>query len=317
MNRVTERATWQSLTCAATSFKATRRMELEAIGGAASIALLGSATFALTARAWIALCHGRAGRHPFSQLLLPESAQRFRTQLELLGSKQAALLASALVFALLFVFAWLSGARHLLDGADTWLLAATGAIVVAAIGWGTWRLAKLYLLRRRVAYLSSATIAVGQALEKVGGDLNRVFHDVACGNGIVDHVLVGQKGVYAIFVVARRPGRRNVVRARELRLWFAREPEALPLEDFLATAGRLARMLGKTIGSLVRVRTVLVVPGWEVEEQSDQGFLVVNERSLGMLRGWSERSEYLMNEDVETLHDMLAERSITSGRRPP
>lgn len=291
-------------------------MELQAIGGAASIALLGSAVFALTARAWIALCHGRAGRQPFSHLLLPESAQRFRTQLDLLGSKQSALLASALVFGLLFAFAWLSGAGRLLDGADTWLAITCGTIIVGAIGWGGWRLAKLFVLRRRVALLSSANIAVGQALEKVGGDLNRVFHDVGCGGGIVDHVLVGQKGVYAIFVVVRRPGRRNVVRARDLRLWFAGCAQPLPLEAFGTTASALAKLLGKTIGSLVRVRTVLVVPGWEVEEQSDEGFLVVNERSLGMLRGWTERSDYLMNEDVETLHDMLAERSISERRTP-
>lgn len=292
-------------------------MELEAIGGAASIALLGSAVFALTARAWIALCHGRAGRHPFSPLLLPESAQRFRTQLDLLGSKQSALLASALVFGLLFAVAWSSGAGRLLEGADTWLVATSAMLVVIAIGWGAWRLATLVLARRRVAFLSSANIAVGQALERIGGDLNRIFHDVACGGGIVDHLLVGRKGVHAIFVVARRPGRHNAVRARDLRLWFARDPQPLPLEDFVATAGGLAKLLGKSIGSLVRVRAVLVVPGWEVEEQSGEGFLVVNERSLGMLRGWTERSEYLMNEDVETLHDMLAERSITSGRTTP
>ena len=290
-------------------------MELEAIGGAASLAVLGSAAFALTARAWIALGRNRVSRPPLSHLLLPEPAQRFRDEFELLGSKQSALLASALAFAVLFTFALLSGASRILTGADPWLLATVAAIVVAGITWALYRLVRIGLRRRRLAFRRNANIAVGQALQKVTGSLNRAFHEVECANEIVDHVLVGQKGAYAIFVIARLPGKSNTVRVRDSRLWFA-GGKPLTLDRFARTADRLAGLFRQTVDKSVRVRTVLVVPGWEIQEQSGEDLLVVNERSLVMLRGWADRNEYLMNEDVESLHEFLGERSFRRSRRP-
>lgn len=290
-------------------------MELEAIGGAASLALLGSAVFALTARAWVSLARSRLARAPFSELLLPEPAQRFREELDVLGSKQSVLLASALAFAVLFAFAWLSGGSRILAGADAWLVSTVAAIVVAGIAWALHRLARIVLLRRQLAFRRNANIAVGQALDRVTGSLNRVFHDVECAGQIVDHVLVGQKGAYAIFVVARRPGRKNSVRVRDSRLWFA-GGEPLTLDRFAMVADKLTALFRKAVGNPVRVRAVLVAPGWEIQEQPGDGFLVVNERSLVMLRGWADRSESLMNEDVESLHEFLAERSLRRSRPP-
>lgn len=282
-------------------------MELEAIGGAASIALLGSAVFALTARGWIALNRGRAWRPPFP--LLPEAAERFRDEFELLGRKQSALLASALVFAVFFAVAWVIDAARVLAGAGAWLPVATGLISVAGLAWGGYRLHGIVVERRRLALVRYANIAVGQALQKVSGNLNRVFHDVACGNDVIDHVLIGLKGVYAISVIARRARRHNRVRARDGRLWFAPGRDSLPLEEHFATSENLAKLFRKATGNRARVRTVLVVPGWEVEEQAVDKCLVVNERSLGMLRGWTDPDDYLMNEDVEALHEFLEQRS--------
>ena len=56
------------------------------------------------------------------------------------------------------------------------------------------------------------------------------------------------------------------------------------------------------------------MPGWEIREQPGDGYLVVNERNLAMLRGWADRSESLMNEDVESMHEFLAERSLRHAR---
>ena len=43
-------------------------------------------------------------------------------------------------------------------------------------------------------------------------------------------------------------------------------------------------------------------------EQSSEEHLVVNERSLPMLRGWKDQDDYLMNEDVDALHALLTTR---------
>ena len=60
------------------------------------------------------------------------------------------------------------------------------------------------------------------------------------------------------------------------------------------------------------------MPGWEITGQSSDEHLLVNERSLPMLRGWKDSADYLMNEDVDALHDMLTSRCrlVPGGRKP-
>ena len=50
-----------------------------------------------------------------------------------------------------------------------------------------------------------------------------------------------------------------------------------------------------------------------VDNQSSDGHLVVNERTLPMLRGWRDEADYLMDEDVQTLQQHLTK----SGKRSP
>jgi hypothetical protein len=67
----------------------------------------------------------------------------------------------------------------------------------------------------------------------------------------------------------------------------------------------LEREFRRLLDHRVRVRSVIAVPGWQVLEQSSEEHLLVNDRSLPMLRGWKDQADYLMNEDVDALHDML------------
>ena len=55
------------------------------------------------------------------------------------------------------------------------------------------------------------------------------------------------------------------------------------------------------------------MPGWHAESQSNEGHLIVNERTLPMLRGWRDEADYLMDEDVESLQKHLT----TTCKRSP
>jgi hypothetical protein len=128
-------------------------------------------------------------------------------------------------------------------------------------------------------------------------------------------VLVGQQGVYAVHVVARRAGARNKIRLTQNLLSFAPGRFSIALDSYAAVSDQLARSFGKLLRHPVSIRTVLVVPGWELEEQTSEHLLVVNENNLIMLRGWKDRSEYLLNEEVEALHEFLMQRCARSS--PP
>jgi hypothetical protein len=290
-------------------------MDIEALSGAATIALLGSMLFALAGRTWIALGRVSASRMPFAHRLLAEAAQRFRDEFDLLGQKQAVLLASACVFVMLFAISWLSGLARLLSGAETYVLVTVAIIAALAFVYAIYRLAGIVVQRRRTGFQRAANITVGQELQKITGNLNRVFHDVPCHKGVVDHVLVGQQGVYAVHVIARRTGTHNKIRLTQNLLSFAPGRFSIALDSYAAVSDQLARSFGKLLRHPVSIRTVLVVPGWELEEQTSEHLLVVNENNLIMLRGWKDRSEYLLNEEAESLHEFLMQRCARSS--PP
>jgi hypothetical protein len=67
----------------------------------------------------------------------------------------------------------------------------------------------------------------------------------------------------------------------------------------------LEREFRRLLDHRVRVRSVIAVPGWTINEQASDEHLLVNDHSLTMLRGWKDQADYLMNEDVDALHQML------------
>ena len=64
------------------------------------------------------------------------------------------------------------------------------------------------------------------------------------------------------------------------------------------------------LGHNVRIRTVIVIPGWEVDSQESEAYLAVNERNLTMLTGWKDPNDFLMNEDVDKVQKVLTERCV-------
>jgi hypothetical protein len=123
--------------------------------------------------------------------------------------------------------------------------------------------------------------------------------------GIVDHVIVGQSGIYAVNVVAHRAMRRETVHLSDHELHFKPGETTIPIADIAAKTTKLEQEFRDLLRNSVRVRSVIAVPGWHAESQSNEGHLVVNERTLPMLRGWRDEADYLMDEDVQTLQQHL------------
>ena len=129
--------------------------------------------------------------------------------------------------------------------------------------------------------------------------------------GVVDHVIIGQKGLYAVNVVARRCSKRTHARLRENHVEFANGKPDLPIVDLTAKTARLQKEFRQLLGHKVRLRSVIAVPGWEIGEQSNDQHLLVNERTIAMLSGWKDNTDYLMNEDVDLLQQELVSRCAT------
>jgi hypothetical protein len=283
-------------------------MNIEAISGAATVALSSTILFLLVAKSWSALNRSVGSTPSFADSIMRESAQRFRDELERLTSSQSIYLSGALVFVVLFGAAYVLQAQNLFAGYPSWQLwLQIGFLAFAAI-IAAWRLGRTILARRQVKFVRDANVAVGHQLQSIATGANRVFHDVETSAGVVDHVLVGQTGIYAVNVVARRGARKGSAVLSGSDLKFADSDATIDVVEVTASTARLEKEISRLLGHKIRARSVIAIPGWDIGEQASEHHLLVNERTISMLRGWKDQSDYLMNEDVDALQKELTAR---------
>src|SRR5689334_11974907 len=107
-------------------------------------------------------------------------------------------------------------------------------------------------------------------LEQLRAAGYRVFHDVKGGENFnIDHVLVGPGGVFAVETKTRsKPEGRDakVVYDGECVRVDGMEPDRDPVEQARANADRVRDLLREMTGNWIRVRPVVVYPGWWVNQ---------------------------------------------------
>lgn len=285
---------------------------LQSIVTAASISLVATFAYLFVAKTGLALARRGWRRSPFAGEILYEAGHRFREQLRSLDSTYSLYLTALVVFVIVFVTTGLvqSPSRAVNMPAWGWVL---GALLVAVGACSLLlTLVRVMRTRSRIAYVTDAHIAIGHALQRTLAKGNRIFHNVDAGDAVIDHVVVGINGVYAVNVAVR--GKRG---------WLQRKPDGkvtlenneLTFDDIKDTAvindsmkkiSALSRTLTKATGQPIKVRSVIAVPGWQIGSQTNEHHLLVNEKNLIMLTGWTSKEAYLMDEDVEKIYAYLA-----------
>lgn len=287
-------------------------MTLQAISSAATIALASTIVVLLAIKTWHLVARPFANARNFPNSIMVESAQRFRDQLESLKSEQALYLMLTLMFLVTFGIAILLRPQDTYGKLPEWQNLLVLSIVVVGAAFGVFRFVKVIIQRRHVAYVRDANIAVGHGLQRLTTDQIRVFHEVVCATGVIDNVVVGLQGIFSVNVIAVRPGKDNRVKLRGETLSFAPGKVSRSIADAGRKSKQLMKILQKKTGHKVRVRAVIAVPGWEIESQSSEDYLVVNERNLAMMRGWKDENDYLLNEDLDVINRYLTEHNTVS-----
>jgi len=282
------------------------QMELVALSSATLVALASTIFFLLVVKAWSALTHSTSGTR-FPKSIMLEAAQRYRDELARHGQEQSIYLATGLMFAVVFFLAVIFRPDDMFADVPQWQHIVVVILLAVAVGFLVFRLTTIVILRRKLSFIRDANMATGHSLQKLTANKNRVFHDVRCGAGTIDSVIVGLHGVYTVSVIARKPGKDNRIRLEGDQILFA-DDKSVSVQRSGTKSVRLAKEIRLATGNSIRVRSVIAVPGWEVVSQLSDDYLVVNERNVAMLTGWRDEKDYLLNEDVETIHQMLTER---------
>jgi hypothetical protein len=282
-------------------------MDIESFSGAATVALASTIVFVLALKSLQLIARSVHSSPSFSGSIMREAAQRFRDEFERISNTQSTYLSATLVFVVLFIAAYALRAERLYEGYSDWQLFVFLFVLGIGVMLALFRLVRTFIARHKVRLLRDANIAIGHQLQRIADGFGRVYHDVETDAGIIDHVVVGTSGVYAINVFARRPARDGYVALSNSSLHFHPSNDS---ESVVATGkctAALEREFRRLLDHRVRVRSVIAVPGWEVHEQSSEEHLIVNDSSLPMLRGWKNQADYLMNDDVDAMHKMLTD----------
>lgn len=289
-------------------------MDIESISGAATVALTSTLVFVLIAQFWQLISRTVGSNPSFSDSIMREAAQRFRDEFDRLTRNQTTYLSAGLVFVVLFTAAYVLNAERLFVGYPQWQLylllgsLSIGAMMVA------YRLVTTIVVRHRVKLKRDANIAIGHQVQRVAAGLGRTYHDVETSSGVIDHIIIGQNGAYAVNVVASRSPKNGSVGLQGTELSFLPSGRTHSVVAMAENIASLEREFRRLLDHRVRVRSVIAVPGWEIAEQASEEHLLANERNLTMLRGWKDKADFLMNDDVDALHDLLTSRcKLTVG----
>ncbi len=283
-------------------------MDIQAISAAATIAIACAIVFLLAARSWQVLSRSLSTHSRFADSIMSEAAQRLRDELSELSRKQSTYLGAALVFVVMYTVGAAFKSPNLFEGYPEWQLYGLLAVLVAAAAFAAWRLLRTVLAWREVRYMRDASIAVGHQLQRLAASHGRTYHDVPTAFGMVDHVLIGPGGIYAVNVIARRHRGSGMAHLKAGVLEFSGVKTAPDIATRVTATRRLEKELSKQAGRPVRVRSVIATPGWTIDRQEDPDHLLVNERTLPMIRGWKDPADHLMDDEVQRLQSYLTER---------
>ncbi len=185
----------------------------------------------------------------------------------------------------------------------------TIAVLVGLVG--TFAAAKgvqLVRYRSSLRSLLAADRRVAQRLDEVQLRGHRVFHAVPVGDGVVDHVVVGSIGVFAVQVVLpSRPGAVTVSLARGS-LTFGPDHGTFGLQPVVRACAGLAKELGRTVGHPIKIVPTLIVPGCRVAASDEERFLLANEQNCVSLVGWKDTEAYLMDDEITRISEWLSAR---------
>jgi len=165
----------------------------------------------------------------------------------------------------------------------------TSIIIIVIIGVIIYSLFKLYkhfvvIKKYRLGY--EGEIAVGQKLNELMAVGYSVYHDLVAKNFNIDHIIVGNTGVYAVETKARRKADKDktkyhhVVEYDGKNLKFPDWSESKPLDQAERQAKWLSNRLSSAIGNKVNVFPVVVIPGWYIKLTGKSRVVVVNEKQF-------------------------------------
>jgi len=221
-------------------------------------------------------------RSPLSQNLLRSPGESLRKKIEDINGDLASYLAILPTMPLFMFSIYLSRKVYggeIVDYIDISLLIVFAVVIFI---YSIIKVIKNIKIKRKYQLGYEAETAVGQELNQLLLDGYRVFHDFPAEKFNIDHVVIGNNGVFAV----ETKGRSKPLKAQGAKSWvveyngkdlkFPMWREKDSLEQAQRQAKWLQKWLSSAVGESVDVLPVLMLPGWFIERTAKPAIAVDN-----------------------------------------
>jgi hypothetical protein len=142
------------------------------------------------------------------------------------------------------------------------------SVAIPALCYAGWRFFRVRSAVKKHRLGRDGEMIVGQLLDKLRRRGYQVFHDVIGDGFNVDHILIGPAGIFTVETKTRsKPnGNPQIMFDGETIKIDGFQPDRTPVVQARAQASWLRELLGESTGRAFDVRSVIVYPGWWVNE---------------------------------------------------
>ena len=157
-----------------------------------------------------------------------------------------------------------------------------GLVGLGGIGYGLLHVAGLLRRLRRVRLAYESKTTVGEVLNDLSPGVYHIFHDFPAEQFNIDHVVVGEKGIFTVETSAHsKPSTNGFQKQAPVEyngkvLYFPNGKDLKTVERAERQADWLSEWIGATTGVPVAARAIVALPGWIVKRTSPDGIPVVN-----------------------------------------
>jgi hypothetical protein len=159
-------------------------------------------------------------------------------------------------------------------------------ITLVALGFGSYCVMKIVRTKKLVKALElgrDVERAVGEYLDRFREKGYRVFHDIVAGDFNIDHLLLGEAGVFTVEtkgVSKKAKGNQKIVYDGNNVIIDGFKPDRDPIIQAKAQASWVREILRDLTGKDLPVQPVVLFPGWFIDGKAGSEVWVLNPKAL-------------------------------------
>jgi hypothetical protein len=189
-----------------------------------------------------------------------------------------------------------------------------GIVLLLPLAFAALKFVQLARYRMRLAKLLDLHTQMAQRLVEAQLRGNRVYPSVRINDGMLDNVVVGANGIYAVQLFAPPPGAESVSYERG-GLVFQPGGHRVILKHFSNRIRGLTSVLAEEAGRKVTVLPVIVVPDCRIENNGNDGPELVSLQACASFVSWQNNDFFLHDEDVAKISGWLGKQHLKDPPR--